>query len=108
MPKANAFAPTLRVTAFAYLKMTLMAVMALCLTVYAALEHCIRQANIFSGQNSKFVERLCSSRVLQFSNNIHIPVISLLAEGALTLCAYYQNFPALSSKPDAVPYANSG
>jgi hypothetical protein len=66
MPETNAFAPMLLITAFAHLKMTLIVVMVLCLTVYAALEHCIRQANIFSGQNSRFAEHPSASRGLQF------------------------------------------
>lgn len=108
MPETNTFAPMLLITAFAHLKMTLIVVMALCLTAYAALANCIRQANIFSGQNSRFAEPPGPGRGLQFYNNIHMSAIPPLTKAALTLCVRHRPFSALSSKRDAVPYVNSG
>ncbi len=93
--------------------MALMAVMTLCLTVYAALEHRIRQGleqgkQSFPDQKGKGTARPTARWVFQFFAGIHVLAVAQLAEAVLNLNAHHQALLALLGERYVSLYANSG
>jgi len=95
--------------------MALMAVMALRLTVYAALEHRVRQGlaehrQAFPDQKGRPAERPTARWALQFFTGIHVLLVGQIAEVALNLNARHQALLAILGERyvDLYLYANSG
>ena len=93
--------------------MALMAVMTLCLMVYAALEHRIRQglarqAQTFPDQKGKPAARPTARWVFQFFADIHILAVASVAEVVLNLNAHHRALLALLGERYVTLYANSG
>jgi len=93
--------------------MALMAIMTLCLMVYAALEHRIRQglaqqARTFPDQKGKTTERPTARWVFQFFTDIHLLVVASVAEVVLNLTAHHRGLLDLLGERYVALYANSG
>jgi transposase len=93
--------------------MALMAVMTLCLMVYAALEHRLRQglaqhSLTFPDQKGKATGRPTARWVFQFFTDIHILVIASAAEVVLNLNAHHRALLDLLGERYVALYANSG
>ena len=93
--------------------MALMAVMTLCLMVYAALEHRIRQSlaqqsKTFPDQKGKPTERPTARWVFQSFIDIHILILPTLAEVVLNLKAKHRALLDLLGDRYVALYANSG
>lgn len=93
--------------------MALMAVMTLCLMVYAALEHRLRQGlaqqtQRFPDQKGKATERPTTRWVFQFFTDIHILVVASVAEVVLNLNIHHRALLALLGERYVALYANSG
>jgi transposase len=93
--------------------MALMAVMTLCLMVYAALEHRIRkglaqQSLTFPDQKGKPAERPTARWVFQSFMDIHLLTLPTLAEIVLNLKAHHKALLNLLGERYVAVYANSG
>ena len=93
--------------------MALMAIMTLCLMVYAALEHRIRQglaqqSQTFPDQKGKPTERPTARWVFQSFMDIHILTLPTLAEIVLNLKAHHRVLLNLLGERYVAVYANSG
>ena len=93
--------------------MALMAVMTLCLMVYAALEHRIRQGlaehrQTFPDQKGKPAECPTARWVFQFFTGIHVLLVGQNAEVVLNLNAHHQALLTLLGEHYIDLYANSG
>ena len=93
--------------------MALMAVMTLCLMVYAALEHRIRQglaeqSQTFPDQKGKPTERPTARWVFQSFANIHVLLAASAAEVVLNLKAHHRALLALLGERYVAVYSNSG
>jgi len=93
--------------------MALMAVMTLCLMVYAALEHRIRQglagqSQTFPDQKGKPTERPTARWVFQSFTDIHLLTLPSFAEAVLNLKAHHRALLALLGKRYVAMYSNSG
>ena len=93
--------------------MALMAIMTLCLMVYAALEHRIRkglaqQSLTFPDQKGKPTERPTARWVFQSFMDIHILTLPTLAEIVLNLKAHHKVLLNLLGERYVAIYANSG
>ena len=92
--------------------MALMAIMTLCLMVYAALEHRIRQglaqqSQTFPDQKGKPTERPTARWVFQSFMDIHILTLPTLAEIVLNLKAHHRVLLNLLGERYVAIYANS-
>jgi transposase len=92
--------------------MALMAVMTLCLMVYAALEHRLRQglaqhASTFPDQKGKPTERPTARWVFQFFGGIHVLVVASLSEVVLNLNPHHRGLLKLLGERYVALYANS-
>jgi transposase len=93
--------------------MALMAIMTLCLMVYAALEHRIRQglaqqSQTFPDQKGKPTERPTARWVFQSFMDIHLLTLPTLAEIVLNLKAHHRVLLNLLGERYVAIYANSG
>jgi transposase len=93
--------------------MALMAVMTLCLMVYAALEHRIRkglaqQSLTFPDQKGKPAERPTARWVFQSFMDIHLLTLPTLAEIVSNLKAHHKALLNLLGERYVAVYANSG
>jgi len=93
--------------------MALMAIMTLCLMVYAALEHRIRQglaqqSQTFPDQKGKPTERPTARWVFQSFMDIHLLTLPTLAEIVLNLKAHHKALLNLLGERYVAVYANSG
>ena len=93
--------------------MALMAIMTLCLMVYAALEHRIRQSlaqqsQTFPNQKGKPTERPTARWVFQSFMDIHILTLPTLAEIVSNLKAHHRALLNLLGERYVAVYANSG
>ena len=93
--------------------MALMAVMTLCLRVYAALEHRIRQSlarqsETFPGQKGKPTERPTARWVFRSFIDIHLLILPTLAEAVLNLKTHHRALLALLGERYVTLYASSG
>jgi len=93
--------------------MALMAIMTLCLMVYAALEHRIRQSlaqqsQTFPDQKGKPTERPTARWVFQSFMDIHILILPTLAEIVSNLKAHHKALLNLLGERYVAVYANSG
>jgi len=93
--------------------MALMAVMTLCLMVYAALEHRIRQglaeqSQTFPDQKGKPTERPTARWVFQSFADIHLLTLPSFAEAVLNLKAHHRALLALLGERYVAVYSNSG
>ena len=93
--------------------MALMAIMTLCLMVYAALEHRIRQSlaqqsKTFPDQKCKPTERPTARWVFQSFIDIHILILPTLAEVVLNLKTKHRALLDLLGDRYVALYANSG
>jgi transposase len=93
--------------------MALMAIMTLCLMVYAALEHRIRQglaqqSQTFPDQKGKPTERPTARWVFQSFMDIHLLTLPTLAEIVLNLKAHHRALLNLLGERYVAVYANSG
>ena len=93
--------------------MALMAIMTLCLMVYAALEHRIRQglaqqSQTFPDQKGKPTERPTARWVFQSFMDIHLLTLPTLGEIVLNLKAHHRTLLNLLGERYVAVYANSG
>jgi transposase len=93
--------------------MALMAIMTLCLMVYAALEHRIRQglaqqSQTFPDQKGKPTERPTARWVFQSFMDIHVLTLPTLAEIVSNLKAHHRALLNLLGERYVAVYANSG
>ncbi len=93
--------------------MALMAVMTLCLMVYAALEHRIRQglarqSQTFPDQKGKPTERPTARWVFQSFTGIHVLQVAPLTEVVLNLKTHHRALLALLGERYTAVYSNSG
>jgi transposase len=93
--------------------MALMAVMTLCLMIYAALEHRLRQglaqhSQTFPDQKGKPTARPTARWVFQFFNDIHILVVASVAEVVLNLNSHHRALLEFLGERYVKLYANSG
>jgi transposase len=93
--------------------MALMAIMTLCLMVYAAIEHRIRQSlaqqsQTFPDQKGKPTERPTARWVFQSFIDIHILVLPSLVEVVSNLKAHHRALLALLGERYVAIYSNSG
>ena len=93
--------------------MALMAVMTLCLMVYAALEHRIRQSlaqqsQSYPDQKGKPTERPTARWVFQSFTDIHLLTLPSFAEVVLNLKTHHRALLALLGERYVAVYANSG
>ena len=93
--------------------MALMAIMTLCLMVYAALEHRIRQSlsqqsQTFTDQKGKPTARPTARWVFQSFMDIHILILPTLAEIVPNLKAHHRALLNLLGERYVAVYANSG
>jgi len=93
--------------------MALMAVMTLCLMVYATLEHRIRQglarqAQTLPDQKGTPTARPTARWVFQFFADIHILAVASVAEVVLNLNAHHRALLTLLGERYVTLYANSG
>lgn len=93
--------------------MALMAIMTLCLMVYAALEHRIRQgmarqSQAFPDQKGKTTERPTARWVFQSFMDIHLLTLPTRAEIVLNLKAHHRTLLNLLGERYVAIYANSG
>jgi len=93
--------------------MALMAVMTLCLMVYAALEHRIRQSlarqsQSYPDQKGKPTERPTARWVFQSFTDIHLLTLPSFAEVVLNLKTHHRALLALLGERYVAVYSNSG
>jgi transposase len=93
--------------------MALMAIMTLCLMVYAALEHRIRQSlarqsQTYPDQKGKPTERPTARWVFQSFADIHLLTLPSLAEVVLNLKTHHRALLALLGERYVAVYSNSG
>ena len=93
--------------------MALMAVMTLCLMVYAALEHRIRQGlaehrQTFPDQKGHPAECPTARWVFQFFTGIHVLLVGQITEVVLNLNTHHQTLLAILGEHYVDLYANSG
>lgn len=93
--------------------MALMAVMTLCLMVYAALEHRIRQGlaehrQTFPDQKGKPAESPTARWVFQFFTGIHVLLVGQITEVVLNINTHHHALLALLGERYTALYANSG
>ena len=93
--------------------MALMAVMTLRLTVYAALEHRVRQGlaehrQAFPDQKGRPAERPTARWVLQFFTGIHALLVASLTEIVLSLKDHHRALLTLLGERYVAAYSNSG
>ncbi len=93
--------------------MALMAVMTLCLMVYAALEHRIRQGlaehrQTFPDQQGNPAECPTARWVFQFFTGIHVLLVGQITEVVLNLNTHHQTLLAILGEHYVDLYANSG
>ena len=93
--------------------MALMAIMTLCLMVYAALEHRIRQSlaqqsQTFPNQKGKPTERPTARWVFQSFMDIHVLLVAPFTEVVPNLKAHHRALLALLGERYVTLYANSG
>ena len=93
--------------------MALMAVMTLCLMVYAALEHRIRQGSArqsqaFPDQKGRPTERPTARWVFQSFIDIHVLLVASLTEVVLNLKTHHRALLALLGERYVAVYSNSG
>lgn len=93
--------------------MALMAVMPLCLMVYAALEHRLRQglaqhSQSFPDQRGKPTQRPTARWVFQFFSDVHVLVVASVAEVVLNLNSHHRAMLEILGERYVALYANSG